>query len=217
MDWSWPAELDPGRSDSRLTGSDWVHTGVQAVLSGGQSLNMGTLGALARTLAPADGAAPLAGQIEYRWPISPAEERGNAHDDEVLLTLFGGGDLRDQARDLAMTVPVAELRDAFQLAAWLPGWADNVCAAVEREIAAGQPGDAAKEWITSTFGLTRLLLATVLRDKNASPASTAVTALVLIFVRNAVRTLRQLVPSWNYEVLKNPLVAPPFLIDFFDH
>jgi hypothetical protein len=216
VDWSWSAELDPGRSDSRLTGSDWVYAGVQAVRSGGQSIDMGTIGALTRTLAPVGGAAPLAGQVEYRWPISPAEERDNAPDDEALLALFGGGDLRDQARDLAMTVPVSELRDAFQLAAWLPGWADSVCVAVEREIAAAQLGDAAREWITSAFGLTRLLMTMVLRDKNASPASMAVTALVLVFIRNAVRTLRRLLPAWNFEVLKNPLIAPPFLIDFLD-
>lgn len=177
---------------------------------------MGTIGALMRTLAPADGAAPLAGQVEYRWPISPVEERDSAADDEVLLALFGGGNLRDQARDLAMTVPVAELRDAFQLAAGLPEWAGSVCAVVERAIAAGQVADAAKEWITSAFGLTRLLMATVLRDKNASPASTAVTALALIFARNAVRTLRRLLPAWNFEVLKNPLIAPSVLIDFLD-
>jgi hypothetical protein len=220
VDWSFPelAALDPGRSDSRLADSDWVYNAVQLMLSGGQGIDMGTIGALARTLAPVGGVAPLAGQIEYRWPISRGEEPSGLPDDETLLGgLLGGGDWRDQARDLAMTTPTAELRDAFTLAAWLPGWAVGTCAAVEQEIVSGQLGEATKEWIMSAFGvLTRLLLAMALRDQDAGPSSTAVTALVLIFVRNMIRTLRQLVPAGNFDVLNNPLVAPSFLIDFLD-
>jgi hypothetical protein len=52
------------------------------------------------------------GQVEYRWPISCGEESGGVLEDEDLLALLGGGDLRDRARDLAMTVPAAELRAA---------------------------------------------------------------------------------------------------------
>ena len=71
-----------------------------------------------------------------------------------------------------MTTPTAELRDAFPLAAGLPGWADGTCAAVEQEIASGQLGEAAKEWIISAFGvLTRLLLAMALPDQDAGPAA----------------------------------------------
>jgi hypothetical protein len=114
------------------------------MLSGGAGIDMGTIGALARTMAPAGGVAPLAGQVEYRWPISPREERDAAPDDSDLLALLGSGDLRDQARDIAMTAPLAELRDAFRLAAGLSGWADDACTAVEREIAAGQLGEAAR-------------------------------------------------------------------------
>ena len=97
------------------------------------------------------------------------------------------------------------------------GW--GTCAAVEREIAAGKLGGAAKAWAVSSAlggGLTRLLLTMALRDKNAGPASTAITALVLIFVRNMIRDLRQLVPAGNFEVQNNPLIAPPFLLDFLN-
>jgi hypothetical protein len=187
------------------------------MLSGGAGITMGTIGALARTLAPAGGVAPLAGQVEYRWPISRGEEPADLpDDDDVLLALLGGGDLRDQARDLAMTVPAAELRDTFALAAGLPEWADGTCAAVEREIAAGQLGEAAKEWVTSSFGLTRLLLVAALRDQDAGPANTAITALVLILIRNKIRILRQLIPAGNFDVLNNPLVAPSFLTGFLN-
>jgi hypothetical protein len=217
VNWSLPevAALDPGRSDSPPTGSDWVYSAVQVVLSGGQGIDMGMIGAFARTLAPVGGVAPLAGQIEYRWPISRGKEpSGLPDDDDLLVALLGGGDLRDQARDLAMTTPTAELADAFRLAAWLPRWADATCTAVEREIAAGQLGEASKEWVTSSFGLTRLLLAMALRDRDAGPASTALAALVLIFVRNKVRIIRQIVPAENFSVLNNPFVAPSFFIDF---
>jgi hypothetical protein len=115
-----------------------------------------------------------------------------------------------------MTAPAAELRNAFQLAAELPDWADGFCAAVERETAAGQLGEAAVEWIRSTSGLTRLLLATTLRDMNAGPAGMAVTALALIYVRNMIRTMRRLLPAGNFDMLKNPLVAPSLLTDFLD-
>ena len=107
IDWSWPelARLDPGRSGSPPDSSYWVYTAVQVMLSGGAGLDMGTIGSIARAMAPAGGVAPIAGQIEYRWPISPAEERDSAPDDEDLLALLGTGDLRDQARKLAMTDP----------------------------------------------------------------------------------------------------------------
>jgi hypothetical protein len=220
VNWSLPelAALDPGRSDPRPAGRDWTYTAVQVVLSGGQGIDMGTIGALARTFAPAGGAAPLAGQVEYRWPISRGKEPGGVpDDDDLLLALFGrGGDLRDQVRDLAVATPAAELLDAFRLAAGLPGWGAGTCAAAEREIAAGQLGEACREWVTSAFGLTRLLLAMALRDRDAGPAGTAVTALLLIFIRNMIRTVRQLVHGWDSGVLNHPFVAPSFLADSLD-
>ena len=217
VNWSSPeiAAMDPGRFGEPPTAGDWAYTAVLAVLGGGASLNMVTIGWLARMMAPG-GVSPIAGQVEYRWPASPAEERASAPDDDEVLALLGDRDLRDQARDLAMTTPPAELRDAFQLAAGLPRWADGACAAVEREIAAGQPGEAAREWITSSFGVTRLLLAMALRAKDAGTASTAVTAVVLIMMRNMLRSVRQIVPAWNADVLNNPLVAPSFLADFLN-
>jgi hypothetical protein len=91
-----------------------------------------------------------------------------------------------------------------------------MCAAVEREITAGHLDGAAEEWITSSSGLTRLLLAVSLRDRNAGPASTALTALVLIFIRDMIRTMRQLLPAGNFDVLNSPLVAPSFLTGFLN-
>jgi hypothetical protein len=216
IDWSWPelAKLDPGRSDSPPDSSYWVYTAVQVMLSGGAGLDMGTIGSLARAMAPVGGVAPIAGQVEYRWPISPGEERDNAPGDEDLLALLGTGDLRDHARTLAMTTPAAELQDAYQVAAAMTAWADSACAAVEREIADGQPGDAVTEWVTTALGPTRLMMTVALRDRDAGPASTAVTAVILILIRNMLRAVRQLMPDGNFDILRNPMVAPFFLADF---
>jgi hypothetical protein len=185
------------------------------VLTAGEGIDMGTIGSLARSFAPAGGVAPLAGQVEYRWPISQeANDAGSIDDDELLGVLFEGGDIRVQWCDLAMTAPLLELQDAYQLAAALPGWADGACSSVEQEIVAGHLGEAAKQWATSAFGLTRLFLATGLKDQTAGPAGLALTALVLLHIRNKIRDLRQLLPAGNFEVLNSPLVAPPFLVDF---
>lgn len=122
----------------RAAASYWVYTAVQVMLSSGAGLDMATIGSLARTMAPADGIAPIAGQVEYRWPISPAEERDHAPDDEDILALLGAGDLRDASRILAMTTLAAELRVAYQVAAAMTAWAGNACLArVLGEAAAG--------------------------------------------------------------------------------
>ena len=142
------------------------------MLSGGESIDMGTIGSARPHPGPRRrrGAPGRAGRVQVAdQPRRGAQQRP---DDEDLLALLGGGDLRDQARNLAMTTPASELLNAFQLAAGLPGWADGACAAVEREIAAGQLGDATREWITSAFRINRLLMAEALRGRGfpARPA-----------------------------------------------
>lgn len=218
IDWSWPelARLDPGRSGTPPDSSYGPGTAVLVMLSGGAGLDMATIGSLARAMAPAGGIAPIAGQVEYRWPISPAEERDNAPGDEDLLALLGTGDLRDLARDLAMTTPAAELRDAYQTTAAMTAWADAACTAVEQEIASGQPGDAVTGWVTTAFGATRLIMAVMLQNKNTGPASTAATATILILIRNMLRAVRPLLPAANLDVLNNPMAAPPILTDFLN-
>jgi hypothetical protein len=216
IDWSWPelARLDPGRSDSLPDSRYRAYIAVMVMLSGGAGLDMGTIGALARAMAPSGGVAPIAGQVEYRWPISPADERDSAPGDEDILALLGIGDLRDHARDLAMTTPAAELRDAYQVAVAMTAWADGACTAVEQEIAGGQPGDAVTEWVTTAFGPARLMMAVMLQNKDAGPAGTAATAMMLIIIRNMLRAVRQLMPDGNFDLLRNLMVAPSILTDF---
>ena len=58
------------------------------------------------------------------------------------------------------------------------------------------------------------MMAVALRDQDAGPASTAATAMMLILIRNMLRAVRQLMPDGNFNVLRNPMVAPSFLADF---
>lgn len=115
---------------------------------------------------------------------------------------------------LAALTSLAELQDAYSLAASLPGWALGMCAAVEAEIRLGELGPAAREWVIRSAGLTRLVLSIALRDARPSPSDTAVTALGCVFVRNMIRGLRPLLPAANFEVLNSPLSVPPFLAAF---
>jgi hypothetical protein len=191
-----------------------MFTAVQAMLTGGAGTGMASIGSFARSLAPAGGAAALAGQIEYRWPVSRGREPPGLPDDEDIISQLHNHDLRQQMTGLAARTPLAELRDAFTLAASLPGWATGMCAAVEAEIRTGERGPAAQEWVISSAGLTRLVLTFALRDAKPGPADTAIAVLGWIFVRNMIRALRPLLPAANFDVLDNPLSVPPFLAAF---
>ncbi len=216
VDWSAPplARLDPGLAAEQPGRNGLMFTAVQAMLTGGAGTDMASIGSFARSLAPAGGAAPLAGQIEYRWPVSRGREPPGLPDDEDIISQLHNHDLRQQMTGLAARTPLAELRDAFTLAASLPGWATGMCAAVEAEIRTGELGPAAQEWVISSAGLTRLVLTFALRDAKPGPADTAIAALGWIFVRNMIRALRPLLPAANFDVLDNPLSVPPFLAAF---
>jgi hypothetical protein len=205
--------MDPGRSGDPLTAGDWGYTAVLAMLGGGASLDMDTIGRLAGTMAPG-GVAPIAGQVEYRWPASPAEERDSAPDDDEILALLGDGDLRDYARDLIATVPAAELLDAYQTTKAMAAWADGACTAVEREIAEGKPGGAVREWVTASLGTARLIMAIALPREDTGPAGTAATAVILIMIRTMIRAVCNGPPGADFDVLKNPMIAPTCLTDF---
>jgi hypothetical protein len=78
MDWAAPelAALDPGSPSAPMTSNDWTSMAVQALLAGGGDVDLGTLGGLARTTGPAGAAAPVAAQMEYRWPATRRKPAG---------------------------------------------------------------------------------------------------------------------------------------------
>src|SRR5260370_18635897 len=76
VDWSAPplARLDPGLAAEQPGRNGLMFTAVQAMLTGGAGTDMASIGSFARSLAPAGGAAPLAGQIQYPWPVRRGRE-----------------------------------------------------------------------------------------------------------------------------------------------
>ncbi len=215
VDWAAPelTALDRGPGIPPMGGNDWTLTAVQALLTGGGEVGLGTLGGLARAMGPERAAAPVAALMEYGWPGNE-EEAGRLLNEDGGLGFLPTGDQRQHLRDLATMTPVDELFEAWQMAAQMPRWATNLCDAVEREIDAGQPGNATTEWWFGALGMPRPLLIMALRDRKARPADIAITALLLIFVRNTIRLLRQLMPDGQFELLAHPSVTPPFLVSF---
>jgi hypothetical protein len=209
--------LDPGfGSGTELaTGDDWTFAAVHMTLAGGSAIDMATIGALARSLLPAGVAAPLAGQVEYRWPITEEPSDDPLNTEEGLRALVPDGDLRVFLTELASTTPLAELRDAWRVHVECMTWSQDLCTAVEQELAAHVRGPATQEWITSTFGLGRLILTIALRDPQPGPATLAVRALTLMFVQTMIRQVRQMWPvEGNFHLLENPVVGPRFLVGF---
>jgi hypothetical protein len=74
--------------------------------------------------ATSDGAALQAWQVEFRWPASLGRGRPAY---PVTRTSFPASvpDLRDQLAELALSNPLAGLRDSLTIAASLPGWASG--------------------------------------------------------------------------------------------
>jgi len=215
VNWSAPelTALDPGSGSDAATGNDWMYASVQMLLAGAAGIDMATIGQLARSTGPVGGAAPLAGQVEYRWPGN--EDQADPHlTDDGGLDFLPEGDLRVYLRDLATTTPMGELLEAWRAAVQAVTWANDLCGVVEREIAAREPGEAMKEWFLGAFGPPRLMLITALRHVKSRPIDLATNALGLILVRGIIRSLRQLLPDGNFDLLANPAVAPSFLRAF---
>jgi hypothetical protein len=77
-----------------------------------------------------------------------------------------------------------------------------------------EPGAAVREWVTAALGTARLIMAIALPREDAGLASTAATAVVLTMIHTMIRTLRDRPPGWDFDVLKNPMIASACLTDF---
>lgn len=217
--WADPtlARLDPGfgAGQKPATPNDWTYAAITLVLAGGD-IDMATIGGLARSLLPPGAAAPLAGQVEYGWPISDHTLNDPQLDKADQRGALPEGDLREFARQLALVTPVPDLRDAWRVAMTVTEWAQNLCAAVEQELAEHVRGAASDEWITTVVGLGRLVLILALREPQPTTSTIAIRSLVLVFVRTMMRSLRERWPTeGHFEILEHPLAGPRFLTDFF--
>jgi hypothetical protein len=220
VDWSFPAlaGLDPGRSDSWLAGSDLAHIAVQVVLNGGQGINVGTIGAIVRALAPAGGIAPLAGQVEYRWPISRGEEPSGLPTMTSCWPPCSTAAATCEARPVTWPWPRRQ-PSCWTPSAWPRGCPDGPTGPARPLSGRSPPGNWARPQGNGSPAPPADCPGSCWAahcEAGAGPASTAETALMLIFIRNMFRTVRQIVPAGSFDVMDNPMVAPPFLIDFLN-
>ncbi|WP_224276008.1 hypothetical protein [Streptomyces sp. LS1784] len=84
---------------------------------------------------------------------------------------------------LVRDTPLERLRAVWQAAGTLATWAEDLCAAVEAEIADGLPGPASEKWIYGMlFSLSRDLIRVGLAEPNPTPSQQCSSALSLLFV-----------------------------------
>jgi hypothetical protein len=201
--------LDPGAQGEPIKPADWTFNTVLAMRAGGGELTVEQLGEMARSVMPPTLAAPFAADMERQWPDNEAE-RAVLLNDSGGLALFPEGDIRDLLTNGLGDVAVWELLSGWRTAGQLSQWSTDLCTAVESELAAGELGPASIEWVTGAVaGTGRMLLTIGLRDSDARPADLAFTALLLLWMRDCIQRVRDLLPRGEFDHLRLPGVLPP--------
>jgi hypothetical protein len=177
---TWPpAELaswDENPEPSPSTPQDATLVAASAVLTG--SLSMQEIGDMLRAMNPGAPANPIASLVETTQSDVPDIA------DKVLgldgtLALGPVGDARDHLHDLADGAPLEDLAAAWQTVQRVREWALDLCTRVEKELDAGQRGEAVGEWQQPVLGgrsgsaqhVARPPLATLAaRSRRAAPA-----------------------------------------------
>ncbi|MGW2371013.1 hypothetical protein [Kitasatospora sp. NPDC001683] len=112
---------------------------------------------------------------------------------------------------VAQAAPIERLQAAWTAAGEIAAWAETSCAAVEAELAAGQPAEATEQWGTGMIsGASRTFLLTGLAEPNPTPAEQTVTAVQLIFMADAFNTTLAETDDDGREAMRR--LAPPFLL-----
>ncbi|MET8703333.1 hypothetical protein ABZW10_31410 [Kitasatospora sp. NPDC004723] len=203
------ARFDPGAAEAEsLDRNDRQFHAAVAAMAGPGELTPDTLARYARGLVgngmpqwtahlletdPRDPLAAVAEAPKHQAPGLPAHSAANH-----LLSV---------ARD----APLERLHTAWTAAAQMPGWAENTCAAVESELAAGQPAKATERWaIDMVVPFDRLFLADALSDPDPAPGTQALTALNLLFMTDAINTTLAITDDDGRETIRR--LAPPFFL-----
>ncbi|WP_329581922.1 hypothetical protein OG500_19225 [Kitasatospora sp. NBC_01250] len=125
------AQLDRGPSSPEpVTVRDFTMMAVEAILLGGPGIFNQGVGDVARMLAPAGSANPLASIVEH---LDEDPEGVSVQD---LDGAIPAGDLRDLAREAVETAPAEILKLGWKAVDELHAWAENLCEAVESELGA---------------------------------------------------------------------------------
>ncbi|MFF7171560.1 hypothetical protein [Streptomyces pseudovenezuelae] len=214
----WPppelAAYDSNPEPEAFTPKDATVAMADIMLTGGPAITPDGLGGLFRAMQPEAGANPMASLAEYTMADVPEDVGEAVFDEEDGFTLLPRGDVRDALRELAATVPLEDLRAAWQADVSLHEWAVDLAERAETELDAGEPGDAVTEWTLARwlpFGATYLLAE--LRPSRNSQADRARSSLSLLLSRQMLRDLDQRVPGCQWELM--PSLTPPPLQTLF--
>ncbi|MGW0345932.1 hypothetical protein ACWDX8_04875 [Streptomyces anthocyanicus] len=199
-------ELDRNAEPPRLTPQDATLTAVTATLGG--SVPLQDIGALLRAMRPGLQANPFASLVETTQEDVP-EAAARIIADDGSLTFIPAGDARDLLRALADTASLEDLAAGWHTAAQVREWALDLCQRVERELDAGQLGEAVEEWLHGRLLPSGVSVTETLRARRWPPSKGAFSALMLLFQCQMFVLLDGLVPGCQWHVLKIPRVLPP--------
>ncbi|MGW4695408.1 hypothetical protein ACWEO1_23870 [Kitasatospora cineracea] len=210
--WRAAEEMDPGRTESEpLDSMGQLFYAVEAVVGGVGEVGPDAIARMARS---------QAGRGVPHWGAhlmenDPADIEGAFHSGPAhQLPGLPAESTLNWVVTIAREAPLERLRLGWDTAEAMALWAQNLCAQVEEEIAAGQLGENSIEWaLGQVFGFGRMLLIRGLSEPEPSPTQQAETALMLIGISDGLnRTLAGSGPA-ELEVLRQ--ITPPFLTDLF--
>ncbi|MEV7618022.1 hypothetical protein [Streptomyces sp. NPDC089799] len=207
---TWPpaelAALDANPRPPTITPKDAALAAAAAAISGTMSLE--DIGDLLRAMNPTAVANPIASLAETTRKDVP-EFADAVLTDDSQLALGPVRDARDHLRDLAATAPLQDLARAWKTAEGVRQWALDLCGRVEEEIAAGQLGEAAVEWMNGRYAMAGLAVLSTLKERDRPPAQHALDALVLLYQLGEYRRLDRLVPGCQWHFLATEGLMPP--------
>lgn len=207
---TWPpaelAAFDENPGPTTATPKDAALAAAAAAINGTMSLE--DIGDLVRATNPTAAANPIASLVETTRKDVP-EFADTVLTDDNQLALGPVRDARDHLRDLAATAPLQDLVQTWRTAEGVRRWALDLCGRVEEELAAGQLGEAAEEWMNGRYAMAGLTVLSTLKDRDWPPAQHALDALVLLYQLGEYRRLDRLVPGCQWHLLAAEGMMPP--------
>jgi hypothetical protein len=204
------AGLDRNADPPRFTPHDATLTAATATLGG--SIPLQDIGALIRAMNPGTPAHPFASLVETTHEDA-LEFADTILADDNSLTILPNFDARDLLTELADTAPLNDLAAGWHAAHETRHWALDLCQRVEAELDADRLGEATTQWVLGRQLLSGISVIDAVRDRVPSPTKTAFSALMLLFQRQALVMLDNLLPGCQWNLLEAPGVMPPPIRD----
>ncbi|MFE5713437.1 hypothetical protein ACFQ7J_21810 [Streptomyces sp. NPDC056501] len=207
---TWPpaelAAFDENPGPPTATPKDAALAAATAAITGTMSLE--DIGDLLRAMNPTATANPIASLLETTRKDVP-EFADAVLTDDNQLALGPVRDARDHLRDLAATAPLQDLTQAWKTAVGVRQWALDLCGRVEEELADGQLGGAAGEWLKGRYAMAGMAVLSTLKERDWPPAQHALDALMLLYQLAEFRRLDRLIPGCQWHLLAAEGLTPP--------